>query len=216
MATKPIERKKSKTSIKIGPIARHPQVVIPGAVSPLGASSQPTLDTSTALEADDVEHTSDVRSVENEIRDSQSSQPAVSSQGAEQQPQPVPFDIEQQGYDFGRFYHKIEFATDRVVDSIGSISNSLSSLDESPDERLEALYKRCWGPDWEAVRVQLTRDHVFTTPDVAMSVISAFLFENVLNQQASIEDIRAKLLELDGTMGRAIMRTMNLESNGTY
>ena len=218
VAIKPTERKKSKTSIKIGP-SRHPQVVIPGAASPLRASSQPTLDTSTVLENDmqGAEHASDGRSVENEIRDPQPSQPAVSSQDGEQQPQPVPFDIEQQGIDFGGFYSRLERATDRVIDSIGrSISDFLSPMAESPSERLEALYKRCLGPDWEAVRVQLTRDKTFTASDIAMSVISAFLFENVLNQQASIQDIRAKLLELGGTMGRAILRTLNLESNGTY
>jgi hypothetical protein len=108
----------------------------------------------------------------------------------------------------------IERATDRVIKSIGDIGNSVSFLDESPSKRLEALYTRCWGSDWRAVRGRLTKEQVFTTPDAAMSMISAFLFDNVLNQQASIQEIQAKQLELKGTMGRAILRTLNLEGGG--
>jgi hypothetical protein len=49
-----------------------------------------------------------------------------------------------------------------------------------------------------------------------MSVISAYLFENVLNQQASIQEVQAKLLELKGTMGEAILRTLDLENEGKH
>lgn len=62
----------------------------------------------------------------------------------------------------------------------------------------------------------MTRDSAFVTADVTMSVITAFLFENVLNQQASIQDVQAKLLELKGTMGEAILRTLDLENGGKH
>jgi hypothetical protein len=64
--------------------------------------------------------------------------------------------------------------------------------------------------------VKLTRDSAFVTADVMMSVISAYLFENVLNQQASIQEVQAKLLELKGTMGEAILRTLDLENEGKH
>ena len=149
-----------------------------------------------------------------EVKDSQPSPRAASTQDSEQQPKLAPFDAGEQGQDFENFYIMIERATDRVIKSIGDIGNSVSFLDESPSERLQALYTRCWGSDWRAVRVRLTKEQVFTTPDVAMSMISAFLFDDVLNQQASIQEVQAKQLELKGTMGRAILRTLALEGGG--
>jgi hypothetical protein len=110
----------------------------------------------------------------------------------------------------------IQRATDQVIASIGTIGESLSFLDETPSRRLESLCTRCLGSDWQAVRVRLTREYVFTVPEVTMSVISAFLFDNVLDQQASIQDIQAKLLELKETTGRANSRAHNLESGGEY
>ena len=216
---KPTERKKSKTSIKLSRHVGHPQVVIPSATSPPKASSELTFGASTPLAADATHGVEDPRGMQpevDEVKDSQSPQRTASSQDVEQHPQPAPLDAEKQGRSFEKFYQKIEVATDRVIASIGKIGNSVSFLDESPSERLESLYRRCWGSDWDALRVRLTEDYVFTTPEVAMSVISAFLFENVLNQQASIHDIRAKQLELKGTMGRAILRALNLENGGNY
>jgi hypothetical protein len=222
IVAQPSVRKKRKTPTYLGTNFRHPQIVISGDATPTGASSQLELNRSNALEADDmpgVEHASDVRLVGKEVQDSQSSRPAVSSQDneqqpqAEQQPQLPPFDVDTQGRDFERFYERIMMATDRVIRNTGNISNSLSCLDENPSERLEALYARCWGSDWDAVRVKLTGECFFTTPEVAMSLISAFLLDNVFNQQASIHDI-AKQLEPKGSMGKAILRTLNLESGG--
>lgn len=62
--------------------------------------------------------------------------------------------------------------------------------------------------------MRFTKDCLFMTPEVAMSVISAFLFDNVLNQQSSVQDVQAKQLELKGTMGKAVLRKLNLKSEG--
>lgn len=217
MAMKPTERKKNKTSIKLGRNVVHPRVIIPRATPPPRASSELSFGASTPLVANathGVENPNGMQPQVEEVKDSQSSQHAASTQNSEQQPKLAPFDAGEQGQDFENFYIMIERATDRVIKSIGDIGNSVSFLDESPSKRLEALYTRCWGSDWRAVRVRLTKEQVFTTPDAAMSMISAFLFDNVLNQQASIQEIQAKQLELKGTMGRAILRTLNLEGGG--
>jgi hypothetical protein len=218
-ATKPSERKKNRTSIILGSKTRHPTVVIPSAASPPALLSELTLDAPTALEADDMHgarHASDVRSDMVEVKDSQSPRHGVLSQNIEQQSQPAPFAAEKLGRDFDQFYYMIQRATDQVIASIGTIGESLSFLDETPSKRLESLYASCLGSDWQAVRVRLTQEYVFTAPEVTMSVISAFLFDNVLDQQASIQDIQAKLLELKGTTGRANSRAHNLESGGEY
>jgi hypothetical protein len=219
VAIEPTVRKKNMTSIKLGPDVLHPQVVIPGASTPPKGSSELTFGASTPLAANatlNIENPSSMQPQVEEVKDSQSSLCAASTQDSEQQPKLAPFDAGEQGREFGNFYIMIERATDRVIKSIGDIGNSVSFLDESPSERLEALYNRCWGSDWQAVRVRLTKAQVLTTPDVAMTMISAFLLDNVLNQQASIQDIQAKQLELKGTMGRAILRTLNLEGGGEY
>lgn len=209
--------KKIKTSIKISPNAGKSKAVIPGAASPSGASSK--VDASNAPEAGvmpGVSPADDARPIEEKVKGSQFPPTAMPGQNFQEQPQSATFDIDKQGRDFGRFYHLMERATDEVIDSIGSIKETLCFLDESPSERLEALYKRCWGPDWQRVRVELTKSFGFLTPDVTMSVMSAFLFEDVLNQQASVHDIRTKQLELKGTMGRAILRTLDLENGGKH
>ena len=213
----PPATKKIKTSIKIGRNAGKSTAVTPGAASPPGASSK--VDASKAPEADVVPGASpanDAHPIEKEVKGSRSPPTAMPGQNFQQQPQSATFDIDKQGRDFGRFYHLMERATDEVIDSIGSIKETLCFLDESPSERLEALYKRCWGPDWQKVRVELTKSFGFLTPDVTMSVMSAYLFEDVLNQQASFHDVRTKQLELKGTMGRAILRTLDLENGGEH
>jgi hypothetical protein len=108
----------------------------------------------------------------------------------------------------------IEVATDEVIASIGDIGGSLSSLDPKPSDRLEALYTRSWGSQWEAERVRLTKDYVFTVPEVVMSLISAFLYDNVFNQHASTLEIQAKQSELKGATGRAILRMLDLKNEG--
>jgi hypothetical protein len=105
-AIKPSERKKSKTSIIHGSETRHPTVVIPGTAPPPAPSSELTLETPTALEADDMHgarHASDVRSDMVEVKNSQSSRHGVLSQNVEQQSQSAPFAAEKLGRDFDRF-----------------------------------------------------------------------------------------------------------------
>ena len=213
----PPTTKKIKTSIQIGRNAGKSKAVTPRATSPPRASSK--VDPSDAPGVDvmsGVSSASDARPIKEQVKGSQPPLSSMPGQNFQQQPQSATFDIDKQGRDFGRFYHRMERATDEVIDSIGNIKETLCFLDESPSERLEALYKRCWGPDWQKVRVELTKSFGFLTPDVTMSVMSAYLFEDVLNQQASFHDVRTKQLELKGTMGRAILRTLDLENGGEH
>jgi hypothetical protein len=216
-AIQPSECKKSKMSAEASQKFRHPAALVPGGASPARPESEPVHDASTAPMADamyGVRHEGDVRADSDEVKDSQASQHASFSQNAEQPPQPAPFDTDQRARDFDSFYHTIRRAVEQVNASIGNINNFPCALDELPSERLEALYARCFGSEWEAVRVKLMQDYVFTVPDVTMAVVSAFLFDNVLNQHASTQDIRAKQLELSGATGRAILRTLDLDSGG--
>lgn len=109
---------------------------------------------------------------------------------------------------------RLERATGRIIASIGKISERLSPLAKNPSERLKALYVRCWGPDWKAVKSRLTEDNLFVVSEVVMSVIARFMFDKVLNQQTSLEDIEKMLLGVNGTMGRTVVQALKLKTNG--
>jgi hypothetical protein len=80
-------------------------------------------------------------------------------------------------------------AVDRVLNCIGqNLSEYPTALDPDPPQRLLDLYVRCWGKDWEEVRLRLTRNYCFTAPQVAMSLVAAFLYDNVFDQDASLRD----------------------------
>jgi hypothetical protein len=156
-----------------------------------------------------------VRPTVPEIKDTQSTQEAASSHDTEPRRQPAAppsFKADEQARKYEKFYRMIEVATDEVIASIGDIGGSLSSLDPKPSDRLEALYTRSWGSQWEAERVRLTKDYVFTVPEVVMSLISAFMCDNVSNQHASTLEIQAKQSELKGATGRAILRMLDLKN----
>jgi hypothetical protein len=88
-------------------------------------------------------------------------------------------------------------ASDAVLRCIGpNIFQYPTGLDPEPPQQLLSLYVRCWGKDWEEVRLRLTRNYSFTAPEVAMSLVSAFLYHNVLDQEASLLDDLARLRSL--------------------
>lgn len=214
--TNSAKRKKSQPASKVGsrPV-NHDTAMLDAPISsnPTFATLTPSLSTATP-HGRPQPHTRP--SAEEEVKDSQSSQHTVPSQVLETKHQAVPFKADEHARNFEQFYQMLQPATDQVIASIGDLSGSLSFLDPNSSDCLEALYKRCWGPHWEAVRLKLTKDYVFTVPEVAMSLISAFLYNNVFNQQASVFDIQTKQLELRGTTGRAILRILDLDNKGEH
>ena len=106
--------------------------------------------------------------------------------------------------ELGRSKRRLGDATYNVLDCV-AVQNNLSSfpaaLGPDPPQRLLNLYVRCWGEDWEKVRLKLTKDYMFPSPGVVMSLVSAFLYDNVLDQDASLLDDLARLrrtASLDG------------------
>ena len=83
-----------------------------------------------------VSSASDARPIKEQVKGSQPPLSSMPGQNFQQQPQSATFDIDKQGRDFRRFYHRMERATDEVIDSIGNIKETLCFLDESPSERL--------------------------------------------------------------------------------
>jgi hypothetical protein len=88
-----------------------------------------------------------------------------------------------------------------------------SPLDPDAPQRLLNLYVRCWGEDWEAVRLRLTRQYIFVMPQVVKALVSAFLYDNILDGEASLLDEPARLrhtASLDGS-GEAVCRYLQSE-----
>jgi hypothetical protein len=88
-----------------------------------------------------------------------------------------------------------------------------SPLDPDAPQRLLNLYVRCWGEDWEAVRLRLTRQYLFVMPQVVKALVSAFLYDNILDGEASLLDEPARLrhtASLDGS-GEAVCRYLQSE-----
>jgi hypothetical protein len=101
---------------------------------------------------------------------------------------------------------KLKHDTLQTIEAVlNCISRNLfqypTALDPEPPQRLLNLYVRCWGKDWEVVRLRLTREYLFTAPQVTMSLVSAFLYGNVLNQEASLLDEIARLRSIASLEG---------------
>jgi hypothetical protein len=151
--------------------------------------------------------------------DSGFKEPDVPSNAAvnrEKQPPPqlARLNLDQQGRNMKRLYSDIQQATDAVLASIGNIRNTPSPLQPEPSDSLKDLYARCWGSQWEEVRVRQTDDHVFTTPQVTASLLSAFLYEKVLAQRGCLQETITNLLEKAGSVGEALLEEFDVSHRG--
>lgn len=57
-------------------------------------------------------------------------------------------------------------------------------------------------------------DHVFTTPQVTTSLLSAFLYDNVLAKGARLEDIVSSVVEMGGSLGEALLEEVDVSDSG--
>jgi len=113
---------------------------------------------------------------------------------------------------------RIEEATHEVFACIGKIQNSICPLDLEPTEQLAALYARCWGPDWEKVTTDYTERGMFRTYISTVTLISAFLYDKILNQQAydkETDEEFLKQLRASGPTGEAYLQIFDRLKTGT-
>lgn len=76
-----------------------------------------------------------------------------------------------------------------------------TALDPDPPQLLRNLYVRCWGKDWKAVHLKLTRGRLFMAPQVAKALVSAFLYNNILDQETILLDDLARLRSIASLEG---------------
>jgi hypothetical protein len=116
------------------------------------------------------------------------------------------------------FLHKdVEMAAFRILACIGDLDNAQCPAVLNPTDALAALYTRAFSTDWEAVSVAVYNYNSFCAPQATLSIISAFLYDNILSQQASVQKIARDLTELlqsNGKLGEAFLREMDLSQRG--
>jgi hypothetical protein len=116
---------------------------------------------------------------------------------------PIRLDTSALTTELGKLKQRTSDDTYDVLDCIAlQLSQYPAALDPDPPQRLLSLYVRCWGKDWEQLRSKCTRDWALPAPQVLMSLVSAFLYDNVLDQDASLLDDLERLrrtASLDGS-----------------
>lgn len=129
-------------------------------------------------------------------------------------------------FDLGAFLNQltdlqrnVEQAAIDIIACIGDIHNINCALALEPSEQLRALYVRCFGADWEDKSKRILKFGGFATPQNTMSLIAAFLYEKVINQQACEKEVAQNLmtqLQGNGSIGRAILQALDWPKRGKF
>jgi len=103
---------------------------------------------------------------------------------------------------------------------IGGIYNLYSPLDAYPSD-LTALLERCWGKNWKSVYNEAIRFNAFKTEYCNAALISAFLYDYILIQQAPVQNQAMaqnfkEWLEASGAPGEECLRHLDLEGIGKF
>jgi hypothetical protein len=126
-------------------------------------------------------------------------------QKKQREPPLAELNFDEQGRNLEELSRGCKEAINTLLTSIGQIRDEQSPLHPDATGPLEALYARCWGPDWRDVRARLRGKYVFIIPQVTTSLLAAFLYDNVLSQEASPQEIRENFLRLRGTTSKAML-----------
>lgn len=106
-----------------------------------------------------------------------------------------------------------------LLKCIGRLDNAPCPLVMRPSEALAALYERCLGVDWENVFEAADSFIGFRVPQITYSLISAFLYNNILSQQLSVQKVTqriTKLLEEQGELGEFLLQGLAPRLRGTF
>jgi hypothetical protein len=97
-------------------------------------------------------------------------------------------------------YRKLSDALLQLLDGVGEVGEEMMPLDPHPPPSTLELHVRCWGDEWLRIRAQLKHSKLFSVPDVAMSLCSAYLFDNIFSRR--VQNIQVSLdPEGDSTSG---------------
>jgi hypothetical protein len=79
-------------------------------------------------------------------------------------------------------YRKMSNASLQLLDGVGDVGEETMPLDRDPPSSTLELHVRCWGDEWPRARAKLKYSKLFSVPDVAMSLNSAYLFDKILSR----------------------------------
>jgi hypothetical protein len=129
----------------------------------------------------------------------------VTQQKKQREPPLAELNINEQGRNLKELSRDLKEAASTLLESIGQIRQEQSPLHSDATGPLETMYARCWGPDWRDMRARLRDKYLFAVPQVTTSLLAAYLYDNVLNQEASGREIREIFLGLRGTTSKAML-----------
>lgn len=141
-------------------------------------------------------------------------QNAIASRENQVEPCLAILSLDEQGRNMQSLYETIQKATNAILSSIGPIRHFPSPLHPESSGPLKDLYARCWGSRWEEVRVRQIGDHVFTTPHVTESLLSAFLYDRILTPRVQLEELVSNVLEMGGSVGEALLEELDIATRG--
>jgi hypothetical protein len=113
----------------------------------------------------------------------------------------------------------LEEAVHNLLACIGDLGNQTCPLELMPSDHLSALYARCLGPDWADVAGEYNSYNAFKAPEATMSLISAFLYDSILMQQAYDPDFIKDIVELArmrGYTGKAALKVYDFANKGEF
>jgi hypothetical protein len=106
-----------------------------------------------------------------------------------------------------------------LLASIGRIDDLHCPLDPNPSKDLEDLFMRSLGPEWRRVSDRSISFNDFRPELVIMSLISAYLHDNVVSQQVPAQKIAhsvTELLQASGPLGEQYLQHMDLQRTSKY
>lgn len=116
--------------------------------------------------------------------------------------------------------HGMREGVDEILGCIGDITNTDCALIlGNPSDALVALQQRCLGADWRKVYAESLKTKAFRVCVVTMSLISAFLYNNILSQRVSIQQLTqdvTKMLASKGELGEAFLHVLDLPQRGMF
>lgn len=139
--------------------------------------------------------------------------------GQQETPQVRHFDIKAAQQQLNSLQSDLRPVVIKLHACIGKFDDICAVLDPSPSDDLRDLCMRCWGKDWRSVWSETLSFQAFMPEFVTMSLISAFLHDKILCQQAPAQVIAQNFvneLQASGPLGEEYLRHLDISRAGKF
>lgn len=95
----------------------------------------------------------------------------------------IPLNLTQSEEEFRQLYLLTASTSNILLESVGDVGQDTMPLERELLQSTQELHIRCWGIEWQQMRAKLKKANLFSVPDVTMSLISAYVLNQVLSRQ---------------------------------